>query len=110
VVHDTCDHGALSQTAEEGLHALEEPCAAFTCNLESDVLSSSLECYEDELEEIQEAYGLKEESSSDDEPSPTMAPNYKKPSGGFDFGSAGVTSKLATGSIATMAMIVVALF
>lgn len=47
VVHDTCDHSALTQAAEEGLHAIEDPCAAYQCNLPADVIASTLECTED---------------------------------------------------------------
>ena len=57
MVHDTCDHGALSQAAEEGLHALEEPCAAFQCNMPSEVIADTLICTEAELEETKAHHG-----------------------------------------------------
>ncbi|CAJ1934628.1 unnamed protein product [Cylindrotheca closterium] len=47
VIHDTCDHSALTQAAEEGMHALEEPCAAYQCNPSLDVIANTLECTED---------------------------------------------------------------
>eukprot|EP00565_Helicotheca_tamesis_P002555 CAMPEP_0185726964 /NCGR_PEP_ID=MMETSP1171-20130828/2782_1 /TAXON_ID=374046 /ORGANISM="Helicotheca tamensis, Strain CCMP826" /LENGTH=239 /DNA_ID=CAMNT_0028395415 /DNA_START=747 /DNA_END=1466 /DNA_ORIENTATION=- len=43
-VHDDCDHDSLSQAAEEGIHDLEESCAAQACNPESSLARDQLVC------------------------------------------------------------------
>lgn len=43
-VHDTCDHDALSQEAEEGIHDVELACAMHNCNTGTD---DSLTCDEE---------------------------------------------------------------
>ena len=106
MVHDTCEHGALSQAAEEGLHALEEPCAAFTCNLPAQVIADTLVCTAAELEEAMAHHGEGGGHKHDDDDhdhSPTKAPTT---AGATDSGS----NTLAVGSMmVSVTMIIAAL-
>jgi hypothetical protein len=107
MVHDTCGHDVLSQAAEEGLHALDEPCEAFQCNLPTEVIATTLECFENELEDARNAYDdMYGAGGGSTNSSPSGSPN-QSPSGSFDFGSGAVS--LATGSIVAMTMVVAAL-
>ncbi|CAJ1934629.1 unnamed protein product [Cylindrotheca closterium] len=107
VAHDFCENGALSQSSEEGLHALEEPCANFQCNLPLDQIANTLECSPEDLKQAHDDHG---DDHADHDASPNMAPGGSGNGDGFDMGSAGVTN-LALGAVALfMNLLVAALF
>lgn len=102
VVHDTCDHGSLSELAEQGLHALEEPCANFQCNVPLAQIASTLECTSSDLAAAKADHDHDHGVSGDGDnnnSSPTNAPGGSG-SGNFDMGSG--VSKLALGSVLLM--------
>lgn len=103
VVHDTCDHSALTQAAEEGLHAIEEPCAAYQCNLPLDIIANTLECTEDITTDGGDNHdGHDHDHDHGDDDHDTTSSNHDAADSG--------SCKLVTGSVITIGVAIGATF